>query len=132
MSKKILKVSGILMGLFGLITLFASASIILDLFGMRERAGNYILFIVYANFFCSFIYLFSAYGFFAKKKWTTVCLFIAVAILIMAYIGLIFHIQSGRIFEIRTVKTMLLRSSLTIVFAGISWSHISRTKLIGN
>jgi len=132
MSNKILQISGIFMFLFGLLSLFMSTSILLDLFGIREKEGHYVPFIVYANFICSFFYLFSGYGFFTKKKWTTVILFIAVALLITAYIGLIFHIQAGKAFEIQTVKAMLLRVSLTIVFAGISWYYISRTKLTLN
>jgi len=129
MSKIILKISGVLIGVLGLFTLFMSTSILLDLFDIREKEGNYVLFIVYANFICSFIYLFCAYGFFVKSKWTTFWLLIAVALLITAYIGLLFHIRSGRAFEIRTVKAMLMRTSVTIVFAGISWYHILRTKL---
>jgi len=130
MSNIILKVVAVFVALFGLISLFMTTSILFDLFDMREKEGNYIPFIVYANFICSFIYLFSSYGLFTKKKWTTMWLFIAAGILILAYIGLIIHIQSGRLFEIRTVKAMLARVSITIVLAGISWYYISRTKLL--
>lgn len=130
MSNIILKISGLLVGLFGLVTLFMSTSILFDLFDIREKEGNYVPFIVYANFLCSFIYLICAYGFFVKSKATTLALLIALAILIVAYIGLLFHIQAGKLFEIRTVKAMLMRISVTIVFTGLSWYFISRVKLI--
>lgn len=130
MSNVILKIGGAFLGIFGLITLFMSASIILDLFGIREKEGKYVLFIVYANFISSFLYLFASYYFFINNKRATISLFTAVAILTVAYIALIIHIQLGRAFEIRTVKAMLARSFITILFAGISWYYLSRIKMV--
>lgn len=129
MQNIILKTTGSILGLFGLLTLFMSTSIILDLFDIRQKEGNYVLFVVYANLVCAFIYLFASYCFFTNNKWATVALFIAVAILLAAYIGLVIHIQTGRSFEMRTVKAMLFRTSITIVFAGISWYFFTRTRL---
>jgi hypothetical protein len=57
-------------------------------------------------------------------------LFIAVGILIVAYIALIIYIQVGGVFEMKTVKAMLARISLTILLAGVSWYYITRTKLM--
>ncbi len=132
MNNIILKICAVFTGLFGLISLFMTSCILLDLFGIREKEGNYVLFIVYANFICSFIYLFCAYGLFAKKDWTTTSLFVALAILIAAYVGLILHIHAGRPFEMRTVKVMLARTAITILLAGISWYYISRLKLMSS
>jgi hypothetical protein len=125
----VLKITGSVLGLFGLLTLFISSSILFDLFDIRVRLNHYILFIVYANFICAFSYLFASYCFFTNKKEATIVLFIGVAILLVAYIGLLIYIQTGRIFEMRTVKAMLFRTSLTIVFAGISWYFFTRTRL---
>jgi hypothetical protein len=130
MSNIILKISAIFLAFFGLISLFMTTSIIFDLFEIREKEGHYIPFIVYANFVCSFIYLFSSYGLFTKNKYTTGCLFVAAGILLIAYIALIVHIQFGGAFELKTVKAMLARTSITILLAGLSWYYISRTKLI--
>ena len=130
MSNIIMKVSAVLVGILGVVSLFMTASIIFDLFEIREKEGNYVPFIVYANFVCSFLYLYCCYGFFTKNKCTTTCLFIAVGILIVAYIALIIYIQVGGVFEMKTVKAMLARISLTILLAGISWYYITRTKLM--
>lgn len=53
---------------FGLLTLFLSTSVIFDLFGIREKEGNYVLFVVWSNFISSILYLFAAYGFIKHKK----------------------------------------------------------------
>jgi predicted RND superfamily exporter protein len=53
---------------FGLLTLFLSTSVIFDLFGIRAKEGNYVLFVVWSNFISSILYLFAAYGFIKVKK----------------------------------------------------------------
>ena len=125
----VLKITGSVLGLLGLLTLFISSSLLFDLFGIRARLNHYVLFIVYANFICAFSYLFASYCFFTNKKEATVALFIGAAVLLAAYISLLIYIQTGRVFEIRTVKVMLLRTSVTIMFAGISWYFFTRTRL---
>jgi len=51
----------------GLITLFLSSSVLFDWFDIRVKEGNYVLFVVIANFIASVIYLFAAYGFLKRK-----------------------------------------------------------------
>jgi len=70
MKKFIQYLMAIILVAFGLLTLFLSSSVIFDLFGIREKEGNYVLLVVWANFFSSLLYLFSAYGFIKTKKWT--------------------------------------------------------------
>ncbi len=126
----VLKISAIILTLFGLITVFMSGSVIFDLFGIREKEGNYILFIVTSNFICGFLYLMAAYGFFFSRTWTTRLLVFATSILLISFIGLIWHISSGGIYEQQTVKAMLFRIAITAVFAGLSWRFISSEKKI--
>ena len=76
---------------FGLLTLFLSASVIFDLFGIRAKEGNYVLFIVWANFISSIIYLIASYGFVKNKNWTSTILGISALILIYAFICFIIY-----------------------------------------
>jgi hypothetical protein len=55
---------------FGLLTIFLSTSVIFDLFDVRAKEGNYVLFVVWSNFISSFLYLISAYGLLTSKNWT--------------------------------------------------------------
>lgn len=120
------KSAAIILALFALLTLFMSSSVIFDLFGIREKEGNYVLFIVIANFICGFLYLISAYGLFLRKKWTTRLLVITSGILLINFGGLLWYISAGGIYEKQTVKAMLFRIAITILFAIISWRHTSR------
>lgn len=126
MKKIIQYAAAFILGAFGLLTLFLSTSVIFDLFGVREMEGNYVLFIVWANFISSWLYLFSAYGFFKQKKWTTILLGISTLILIVAYFGLKSHINAGGIYELKTVGAMIFRTSLSLVFTILAYFTITK------
>lgn len=128
MKRTVLKISALILTLFAMITVFMSGSVIFDLFGIREKEGNYVLFIVIANFISGFIYLIAAYGLFFGRTWTTRLLVFATSILTISFIGLIWHISSGGIYEQQTVKAMLFRIAITAVFAGLSWRFTSAEK----
>ncbi len=64
----VLFISGFIIALFGVVTLFMSTSVIFGLFKIREKEGNYVLFVVVANFICAFLYVAAAYGFFLTAK----------------------------------------------------------------
>lgn len=117
----IVKVTGIFTALFGLLTFFLSTSVIFDLFDIRAKEGNYVLFVVWANWMCSVLYLFAAYGFIKNKKWTAQLLGIAAIVLITAFVGLIVHINAGDIYETKTIGAMIFRITVTLVFATIAY-----------
>ena len=114
---------------FGLLTLFLSSSVIFDLFGIRVKEGNYVLFVVWSNFISSILYLFAAYGFIKNKKWTATHLGISALILIAAFIGLKLHANSGGIYETKTIGAMIFRISVTLVFAIIAYFTITKKKI---
>lgn len=106
---------------FGLLTLFLSGSVIFDLFGIREKEGNYVPLVVWSNFISSTLYLAAAYGLLKMKKWPVLLLVISVFILIAAFIGLKLHINSGGLYEVKTVNAMLFRIGLTVFIAVASY-----------
>ncbi len=128
MKKIIGYVSGTLIAAFGLLTLFLSTSVILDLFGVREKEGNYVLFVVWANFISSLIYLFAAYGFFTQKRWTSKITITTVAILVLAIAGLFFHIQSGGIYETKTIAALTFRIILSTVFTLLAYFSFNKNR----
>jgi len=114
---------------FGLLTLFLSTSVIFDLFGIRAKEGNYVLFVVWANFISSILYLLAAYGFIKSKKWTTALLSISTTILIAAFIGLEIHVNSGGIYETKTIGAMIFRMAVTLVFTIAAYFIITKKKI---
>lgn len=124
----ILKTSAVIITLFALATLFMSTSVIFDLFGIRAKEGNYVLFVVVSNFIAGFMYLFAAYGLFTEKRWATKLLLATTLLLVISYVGLLIHVNSGGIYELKTIKAMFFRISLTVVFTIISYIFISRKR----
>ena len=111
---------------FGLLTLFLSSSVIFDLFGVRAQEGNYVLFIVWANFLSSLFYLSAAYGFIESKKWTASLLGISAIVLLLAFVGLFIHIKAGGIYETKTIGAMAFRTTVTFVFSALAYFTITK------
>lgn len=111
---------------FAFLTLFMSSSVLFDWFGIREKEGNYVPFIVWANFVAGFLYLISAYGIVTAKKWTVLILLSTAILLIIAGIALVFYISSGGIFEAKTLVAMVFRIALTIGFFAFAYYHLKK------
>lgn len=98
---------------FGLLTLFLTLSVVFDWFGIREKEGNYVLFIVYANLFSGILYLIASYLNWMQNIWSTYILSVSVLILIIAYASLLVYVENGGIHEAKTLKAMVFRIGLT-------------------
>ncbi|HQW11105.1 MAG TPA: hypothetical protein PLP06_03110 [Saprospiraceae bacterium] len=129
MKKGLIYILVAILGLFTLATLFMSTSVILDLFNVRAKEGNYVPFVVWANFFCSLLYLVSLYGIVTYKRWSAWLLLIATIILAATGVALNIYIKDGGIYEPKTVKAMLFRTGLTLVFTIASYFLINKNKL---
>jgi len=112
---------GLFIAIFGLLTLYLSGSIIFDLFGVREAQGNYVPFVIWANFISSLIYLVSAYGVISKQSWTPKLLSGSVIILLITGVGFYFYVQAGGVHEAKTSAAIPFRIVVTSVFMFLSW-----------
>ncbi|MFA5620443.1 MAG: hypothetical protein WDA08_09070 [Weeksellaceae bacterium] len=101
--------------LFGAITIFIGISVINDFFGMRERQGYYVPFVVVANTICGFIYLLSAFFIWRKDKKGSKLLFLAFIILLVTIYFFYKYINSGGIYEVRTIYALTFRTSITFL-----------------
>lgn len=115
---------------FGLLTLFLSSSVIFDLFGIREKEGNFVWFIVYANFLCSLLYLLASYGFVKRKFWTFTLLLISMIVLVIAFVALLIHIKNGGIYKLETVYGMIFRIVVTLLLAISSYFLVIKNQSI--
>ncbi|MBP7510544.1 MAG: hypothetical protein KA981_01365 [Bacteroidia bacterium] len=129
MERKTPSLLAIILAGFGLLTLFLSTSIIFDLFGIRAKEGNYVLFVVWSNLISSLIYLTAAYGFIKGKKWTVVILGISSIILISALIGLAILVNSGGLYETKTIYAMIFRISVTLFFTSMAYFTINKNTI---
>lgn len=120
--------SAFVLTVLGVMSVFLTTSVILDLFDIRAKEGNYVLFVVWTNWVCGILYLSAAYGFVKNKKWTTVSLEIASVILITAFVALEIHINDGGIYERKTEVAMIFRTIITVVLTVIAYFSITKNK----
>ena len=123
------KIAGSFLIVFGLVSLLMTTSIIFDLFDMRAKEGNFILFVVWANFACSIIYLIAGVCFILNKKITTFFLAVASIILIITFAELFYHINKGIAYETKTVAAMTFRTLITISMLMYSMKVFKTKKL---
>lgn len=110
-----------LLSLIGVISVFMTLSVLFDQFDIRQKEGNYVLFIVIANLLCGFIYLYAAFYNWKKQEKALYSLLLASIILILSFVFLQIHINSGGLYEQKTVKAMMFRIVFTIVMTGIGF-----------
>lgn len=125
---KVLKIiQSLLLTGFGALSVFMTVSVIFDWFGIREKEGNYVLFIVYTNLLCGIIYLYAAYINWKKQPNSFYSLAIATIILIAAFIALQVYANNGGIHEVKTIKAMLFRIVFTAFMAAISFFVLKKS-----
>ena len=124
--KYIPKISAIILAASAALTLFMTLSIFFDLFGIREMEGNYVLFVVVANFICSLCYFVAAYGFWKQKNWTTQIIIIAVAVLFIALVSFLIYANSGGLHEPKTTGALIFRLVFTGLFGIVSYKYYNR------
>lgn len=115
MKKYIRYITALILIAFGFLTFYLSGSVIFDLFEMRAKQGNYVLFVIWVNFICSFIYIASAYGFIKEKKWTTKLLSTALVMLVITFIAFVVYVNSGGIHKQDTFGALAFRTTITLL-----------------
>jgi len=116
------------LGAFGMLTLFMSSSVIFDLFDIRAHESNYVLFIVWANFFSGILFITAAFAFFKGKIWSPAPLIVSLGILVVAFAGLMIHINGGGVYETKTVVAMIFRMTVNAAFAWVLYSSAKKVQ----
>lgn len=112
---------------FGLLTLKAGGSVIFDIGSMRQVEGNYVPFVVWANFLSGFFYIAAGVGLWLRKRWAAT-LSVAVMIgIVMTFIFFGMHVLNNGLYEMKTVYAMSLRTFLWAVISIVSYRQLRRT-----
>ncbi len=115
---------------FTLLTLFLSSSVIFDWFGIRAKEGNYVLFVVVANFISSWLYVLTIIGVLRHKKQAYLPMVFSFILLIIAQVVLHHHIAQGGLYEQKTVYALYFRMFVTAAFGSVAYilTHSSTKK----
>lgn len=125
--KKYIKIITVIFLLaFGGLTVFLTSSVLLDLFGIRQKEGNFVPFIVWINLVSGIAFIVSAIGIFKNTKWSFPFLLINVVLLLAGIVALYFHIQAGGLYKMETVKGMVFRVIVTSLATYAAYYLINR------
>ena len=123
-----LKVIAVIAILFGLLTLKSGGAVLFIDGADRIAAGNYIPFVLWSNFILGFFYIIAGVGIWLQKSWATwLAIIITVATLIV-FVSFGIHINGGALYEQRTFKAMILRSSVWVVISIITYFRLIKQK----
>jgi hypothetical protein len=119
-----LKLIGLIAIAFGLLTLKSGGEVLFIDGAGRAAAGNYVPFVLWFNFLMGFLYIAAGVGIWLQKRWAAwLAIFIALATLaVFAAFGV--HISQGGLYEQRTLKAMILRSSVWTFISLVSYFRI--------
>lgn len=103
--------------IFGVITFFASSSVLFNITTVFQKTGNYPSFILWMNLLSSPLYLLAAVGLKLSKIWA---LHLLLVILIMLFISLTYFvllIKNDENYELETFMALSIRIALTSTLA---------------
>ncbi|CAM3372931.1 hypothetical protein [Aequorivita lipolytica] len=111
---------------FAFLTIFMSSSVLFDWFGIRAKEGNYVPFIVKTNLTAGILYLIVVYGFLKSKNWSFWLMLSIALVLLFAFTAFYIHIQTGGLYEGRTIFAMIFRILFTLLFAGFIYMNSNK------
>lgn len=99
--------------IFGLVTLFASSSVLFGYSDVLEKEGNYPSFILWVNLLTGPLYLLAAVGLAYSRKWTLHLLLIILITLVISLTVFILLLKIGENYETETLAALLIRITFT-------------------
>lgn len=105
--------------LFGVVTLFAGGSVLLDLGDARASHGQYVPFVLWFNFLSGFVYLGAGAAIATSHRWSlrlSAGLVVAITLVGIAFAA---HIASGGAYERETVVAMTIRWGVWAAISGV-------------
>lgn len=109
--------------IFAFISVFMSSSVLFDWFGIREKAGVFIPFMVKINLTVGLLYFLIAYGFIKAQQWAPWAMLGVTLLLCYTFALFYLHVHTGGLYEQSTIVVMALRILFTLVFARLIYVY---------
>ena len=90
--------------------------------------GNYVLFVVIANFICSILHLQAGIGLWLQKQWTTKLIGSSIILLLVTFIAFSIYAANGGSHEQKTFGALGFRTVLTAILYAISYFSFKKPR----
>jgi hypothetical protein len=111
---------------FGLLTIKEGGTILFGDEATRAAAGNYVLFVLWFNFLAGFAYVVAGAGLWLRQRWAVWLAIAIAAATFFAFAALGEYVDSGAVYEQRTVIAMSLRTLVWVMIVAIAWRGVVR------
>lgn len=100
---------------FGMVTIIRGGSVLFDIGGARGAAGHIVPIVLPLVFLTGFLYVGGGIGLLARAKWSGAAFLAALALLIVAGVGMVLHMRQGLPYEVRTTRALPFRTLVTVL-----------------
>lgn len=100
---------------FGTVTIIRGGSVLLDVGGAREAAGAIVPIVLPLVFLTGLLYIAGGVGLLRRTSWSSAFFLAALALLVVAGIGMFLHVRQGLPYEVRTARALPVRALITIL-----------------
>ncbi|MCO6481833.1 MAG: hypothetical protein J5I62_03460 [Flavobacteriales bacterium] len=100
---------------FGMVTIMRGGSVLFDIGGARGPAGHIVPIVLPLVFLTGFLYVGGGIGLLTQAKWSQGVFLAALALLIVAGVGMVLHMREGLPYEVRTTRALPVRTLVTVL-----------------
>ncbi len=112
--------------IFGGLSIKSGGLVLFTTGEFHQQQGNFVPFVVWANFLGGFVYIIAAIGLFRLKRWAGYLAYLITIMTIVVYVLFAGHVIGGGLYEMQTVVAMAIRTTLWVAISLLAYSQITR------
>ncbi len=113
---------------FGSLSIKSGGLVLFTTGEFHQQQGNFVPFVVWANFLGGFAYIVAAIGLFRLKRWAGYLAYLIISMTVVVYAAFAVHIMGGGLYEVQTVVAMAIRTALWFAIALLAYFQIMRRR----
>ncbi len=112
--------------IFGGLSIRSGGLVIFTTGEFHQQQGNFVPFVVWANFLGGFAYIVAAIGLLQLKRWAGFFAYLITSMTVVIYAAFVVHIMGGGLYEMQTVVAMAIRTTLWVAISLLAYFQIMR------
>ncbi len=113
---------------FGALSIRSGGLVLFTTGEFHQQQGNFVPFVVWANFLGGFAYIVAAIGLLRLQPWAGYLAYIIVSMTVVIYVAFAVHIMGGGSYEMQTIVAMAIRTALWVTIALLAYFQIMHRK----
>ncbi|MCP4488938.1 MAG: hypothetical protein GY820_16750 [Gammaproteobacteria bacterium] len=115
--------------IFGGLSIKSGGLVLFTTGEFHQQQGNYVPFVVWANFLGGFFYIIAAIGLFRLERWAGYIAYLIAIMTVIVYAWFAVHVMNGGLYEMQTVIAMAIRAALWVAISVLAYYKIMSRKV---